>query len=282
MEGLQPVVNLGGNDCNGWGGSIGGAAAGGFLGSIVGSWFGNGWGGGYGRGGAGGDCGGTAAATAAAVGNNYIMDSLTTMRSDLNGNMANLNTNLYNGFGTLAATTQAIGADLARGQCRTESAVLTTGLQGQIQQKDNTIFQLNASHNAEVQGMKNTYDLKSSIDNCCCTTNLNIERQGASFRELTLGEGCATRAVIKEEGDKTRALISQIERDQLLQQRCELQAEIAALKSKEFATGVAAAQGHQFNQAMQNQLTTLIQHMGAIAAVAATRPTSGSASNTPA
>lgn len=37
-----------------------------------------------------------------------------------------------------------LGSQLSQGQCRTEAAVLTTGLNGQIQQKDNTIAQLEA------------------------------------------------------------------------------------------------------------------------------------------
>ena len=143
------------------------------------------------------------------------MESLTTMRSDVDSigrdqlmQVANLGGQLCEGFGRTISSVQNVAAQLAQGQSRTEAAVLTTGLQGQLQQKDNTIAQLAATHANEVQGMRNTFDIVSSqkdcccttkqlISDCCCETNRNIERQG-----------CETRGAIHAEGEATRALIA--------------------------------------------------------------------------
>lgn len=272
MDGLMPTFDVNGNNNNdGWG-NWGGALIGGAIGAWAGSaWNGNRWNNG------GGCCGNS-------CGDNYIMDSLTTMRSDLNSigrdqlmQTANMNSALCSGFGSAVAATQAVGADLARGQCRTESAVLTTGLQGQIQQKDNTIFNLNASHAAEVQGMRNAFELKSSIDNCCCATNGNIERQGCQTREVLLAEGCATRATIRDEQDKTRALISQLDRERLLRESAAKDAEIASLKAQSFNTGLAAATQQQCRNDMNQMLGTIIGHMAVISGNRSTTPTTAAA-----
>lgn len=53
-------------------------------------------------------------------------------------------------IGGIATEIANLGSQLSQGQCRTEAAVLTTGLNGQIQQKDNTIAQLNAAHAVEM------------------------------------------------------------------------------------------------------------------------------------
>lgn len=153
------------------------------------------------------------------------MDTLTTMRTDVNGigrdqliQTQQIGQGICQGFGGIATEIANLGSQLSQGQCRTEAAVLTTGLNGQIQQKDNTIAQLNAAHAVEMQGMRNTFDIVSSQKDCCCTTNANIERQGRQTREVILAEGCATRATIRDEQDKTRALISQLDREQLLRE----------------------------------------------------------------
>lgn len=273
MEGLMPTfdVNGGNNGCgDGWG-NWGGALIGGAIGAWAGSaWNGNRWN--------NGGCGG------GGCGDQYIMDTLTTMRTDINSigrdnlmQTANLNASLCSGFGNAVAATQAVGADLARGQCRTEAAVLTTGLQGQIQQKDNTIFQLNAAHNAEVQGMRNTFELKSSIDGCCCATNANIKEQGCQTREVLLAEGCATRATIRDEQDKTRALISQLDRERLLRESAAKDAKIAQLEAQSFNTGLAAATQQQCRNDMNAMMGNIIGHMAVIAGNRTTPTTAAAA-----
>lgn len=254
MEGLQPTFDINGNN-NGWG-DWGGALIGGAIGGAVGSaWNGNRWN----NGGCGNNCG-----------DQFIMDTLTTMRTDINSvgrdqlmQTANLNSALCEGFGRAISAVQGVGADIAAGQARTEAAVLTTGLQGQIQAKDNTIFGLQASHAAEVQGMRNTFDIVSSqkdcccatqrlIESCCCETNRNIERQG-----------CDTRAALHAEGEATRALISQIDRERLLREMSGKDAKIAQLEAQQFNSALAAGTAQQTRNDMQSMLTTILGHMAA-------------------
>lgn len=261
MEGLMPTFDVnGGNNCNndGWG-NWGGALIGGAIGGAVGSaWNGNRWNNGNG-------CG-------TGCGDQFIMDSLTTMRSDVNSigrdqlvQTQQLGQGICQGFGGMATELANLGSQLSQGQCRTEAAVLTTGLNGQIQQKDNTIAQLNASHAAEVQGMRNTFELKSSIDNCCCTTNANIAAQGCQTREVLLAEGCATRATIDRQGQETRALISQLDRERLLREMGAKDAEIASLKAQQFNAGLAASIQQQCRNDMNAMMANIIGHVAVIA-----------------
>lgn len=210
------------------------------------------------------------------------MDSLTTMRSDVNSIGLRpaypdhpARSGLVQGFGGVNASVDRVGASLAQGQCRTEAAVLTTGLNGQIQAKDNTIFQLNASHASEIQGMRNAYELKSSIDNCCCTTNNNIERQGCATREVLLAEGCATRATIDRQGQETRALIAQLDRERLLRESAAKDAEIASLKAQQFNTALAAGSAQQCRNDLNAAMTNIIGHMAVISG--RTTPTAAAA-----
>lgn len=258
MDGLQPTFDINGNN-NGWG-DWGGALIGGAIGGAVGSaWNGNRWN--------NGGCGG---GNCCNNGNQFIADTLTTMRTDVNSigrdqliQTTNLNSAMCEGFGRAISAVQGVGADLATGQARTEAAVLTTGLQGQIQAKDNTIFGLQASHAAEVQGMRNTFDIVSSqkdcccatqrlIESCCCETNRNIERQG-----------CDTRAALHAEGEATRALISQIDRERLLREMSAKDAKIAQLEAQQFNSALAAGTSQQTRNDMQSMLTTILGHMAA-------------------
>lgn len=263
MEGLMPTFDVNGGNCNGDGwGNWGGALIGGAIGGAVGgAWNGNRWNNG------GGCCDGGRAA----YGDLFVMDTLTTMRGDVNSigrdqllQTTQLGQGLCQGFGGISTSIANLGAQLSQGQCRTEAAVLTTGLNGQIQQKDNTIFQLNANHASEVQGMRNTFELKSSIDACCCATNANIKEQGCATREVLLTEGCATRATIDRQGQETRALIAQLDRERLLRESAAKDAEIASLKAQQFNTGLAAATQAQCRQDMNQAMGTLIGHMAVI------------------
>ena len=271
MDGLTPTYDLnGGNNCNdGWG-NWGGALIGGAVGGAVGSaWGGNN------RWGNNGCCN-------SGCGDQYIMDTLTTMRTVVNSigrdqliQTTQLGQGLCQGFGGINADIERLGATLGQGQCRTEAAVLTTGLNGQIQQKDNTIFQLNASHAAEVQGMRNAFELQSSIDNCCCVTNSNIERQGCQTREVLLAEGCATRATIDRQGQETRALIAQLDRERLLRESAAKDAEIAQLKAQQFNTGLAASTSQQCRNDLNAAMANIIGHMTVISG--RTTPTASAA-----
>lgn len=139
MEGL-PVsysLNSGDNGNNWWGD---------FIGAAIGGAAGAAWGRGNNNGCCGNDGGGC-------CNNNdqFIMDTLTTMRTDVNGigrdqliQTQQIGQGICQGFGGIATEIANLGSQLSQGQCRTEAAVLTTGLNGQIQQKDNTIAQLEA------------------------------------------------------------------------------------------------------------------------------------------
>ena len=259
MEGLQPTFDINGNNgCGNWGGALIGGAIGGAVGSAWsrnGNWNNN-----------GGCCNpccnnGT---------NQYVMDSLTTMRSDVDSigrdqlmQVANLGSQLCEGFGRTISSLQNIGAQLAQGQSRTEAAVLATGLQTQISQKDNVISQLTATHQNEVQGLRNTFDIVSSqkdcccqtqraIDACCCETNRNIERQG-----------CDTRAAIHAEGEATRALIQQLDREALLRESSAKDAKIAQLEAQTFNTNLANSAAQQNRNDMNAMLNTIITHIAA-------------------
>lgn len=247
-DGIIPVMDMnpyGNRNCDGWGGNGWGAAVGGAIGAWAGSaWNGNRWGNGP-------------AGSATAFGETFIMDSLTGARSDINAigrdqmlQTAGIQSSLCQGFSGVTAAVNTAAGQIANGQTRTEAAVLTTGLQGQIQQKDNTIFQLNAAHSAEVQGMRNTFDLKSAISDCCCTTNRNIEQQG-----------CQTRATIMAEGAATRELINKIERDALLRENCADKAKIAQLESQQFCTKVAQESVVATQNTMGQMLNTILSHM---------------------
>lgn len=256
MEGLQPTFDINGNNDgwgNGWGALVGGAVGG----AVGAAWNGNRWN--------TGNCGNGCSCNNGA---NFIMDTLTTMRTDINSigrdgmlQTAGLQNALCQGFGGVNAAVERVGGQLAAGQSRTEAAVLTTGLQGQIQAKDNTIFSLNAAHANEIQGMRNTFDIVSSqkdcccqtqraISDCCCETNRNIERQG-----------CDTRAAIHSEGEATRALISQLDRERLLRESAAKDAKIAQLEAQGFNSTLAAGTQQQMRNDMQGMLTTILGHL---------------------
>lgn len=235
MEGLPVSYSLNsGDNGNNWWGDFIGAAIGGAAGAA------------WGRGNNNGCCGNGGGGC---CNNNdqFIMDTLTTMRTDVNGI----------GRDQLIQT-QQIGQGICQGFGGIATDVLTTGLNGQIQQKDNTIAQLNASHAAEMQGMRNTFDIVSSQKDCCCTTNANIERQGCQTREVILAEGCATRATIRDEQDKTRALISQLDREQLLRESAAKDAKIAQLEAFQFNTALAAGNAQQTRNEMQGQTALIL------------------------
>lgn len=250
-DGIVPVMPVGNcNDNNGWGGNGWGALVGGAVGAWAGSaWNGNRWN--------GNGCNGNVAA----FGETFIMDNLSGLSNNVNSigrdqmlQTAGIQNALCQGFAGVNATVNNVAAQAAQNQSRTEAAVLTTGLQGQIQQKDNTIFGLQASHQAEIQGMQNAFALQSAISNCCCETNRNIERQG-----------CETRAVIADEGCKTRALIEKIERDTLLRENCADKAKIAQLEGQQFST--------KLNQEIQTSLGQMLSAILAkLPATTATAP----------
>lgn len=266
MEGLQPTFDINGGNNNAWGGPT--------IGAVIGAAVGSAWGNGRWNNNGNCGCGGNSCGCG---GGQYIMDSLTTMRSDINSigrdnlmQTAGLQLSNCQGYGNVSAAVERVGAQMARGQSRTEAAVLTTGLQGQLQDKDNTIFGLNAAHRAEVQGMRNTFDIVTSQKDCCCETNRNIdrlrydgERQGCETRAAIAECCCKTQATLHAEGEATRALIAGLDRERLLRESAAKDAKIAQLEAQQFNAGLAAGYAQQNRNDMQGMLTTIIGHMAA-------------------
>lgn len=258
MEGLQPTFDINGNNDgwgNGWGALIGGA-----VGGAVGSaWNGNRWQG-------NGCC--SPCGCGGANGSTFLMDSLSALRSDVASigrdnlmQTAALQAANCQGFSGAVAATERVGAQLAQGQSRTEAAVYAAALQGQLGAKDNTIATLNAAHNGEVQGLRNTYELKSSIDACCCTTNGNIREQGCETRAALAECCCKTQNALHAEGEATRALISQLDRERLLRESCAKDAEIAQLKAQSFNSALATATQQQVRNDVHGAMTTILGHL---------------------
>ena len=266
MDGIVPTFDITRDNCNNnnWGNGWG-AAIGGFAGAALG----NGWNNGWNRNGMG----------PAAFGETFIMDSLSGARSDINAigrdqlmQSASAQNTMCQGFGGVNASVERVGAALAQGQSRTEAAVLTTGLSGQIEAKNNTIAGLQAQHDAEMQGLRNTCEIKGAIDACCCTTQRGID----AVKFIVAQEECATRSSIHEEGEKTRALMAQLDRERLLRESAAKDAKIAALEAQAFNSGLAANAAQQSRADLNNAVNTLLGHLALL------KSTSGSTGTTPA
>lgn len=268
MDGLTSVVDIGGNGNGGWG-DWGGALIGGAIGGAVGSAWGDRRGNNCCNNG-GGCC--NNGGNTAAFGETFIMDSLSGARSDINSigrdnlmQTAGVQNALCQGFGGVNATVErtALGQQITatQGFSGLNTAILTSSMQGQLAAKDAQLSALAATNAAEMQGLRNTFELKSSIDNCCCTTQRSIDNQGCQTRETILAEGCATRGAIHQEGEATRALIAQIDRERLLREMNAKDAEIASLKAQNFNTALANNNAAQTRADMQSMLNTILNHM---------------------
>lgn len=264
MSGLMPTFDVnGGNNCNGDGwGNWGGALIGGAVGGAVGSAWGN-------RSYNNGNC------CNSGCGDQYIMDSLTTMRSDVNSigrdqliQTTQLGQGICQGFGGVNASIERVGLSgqltAAQGFSGLNTSILTSAMQGQLASKDAQFVGMLSAKDAEIQGMRNTYGLQTSIDNCCCTTNANIQAQGCQTREVLLAEGCATRATIDRQGQETRALISQLDRERLLRESAAKDAKIAQLEAQQFNTTLAAGSAQQCRNDLNAAMTNIIGHMAVI------------------
>lgn len=247
MAGLPFSIPIGNTGCDGGWGNAGGALIGGAVGGAIGSaWNGGRWN--VGNGGFYGGFGGNLHDSI------FLADTLTTLRSDVHntgrdGHMraSNLQAELCQGFSGVNAGVERVGATLAQNQARTEAAVLTTGLQGQIQQKDNTIATLAAQHSSEISALQSANDISSKIASCCCETNRNIERQG-----------CETRAAIHAEGEATRALINKYAYEALQTQLCDAKAENATLRSQQFSNNLAMGLQQSVRQDMTSMLNSIL------------------------
>lgn len=262
MEGLVPTFDMNQNNGwgNGWSALIGGAI-GGALGT---NWNRN-------------NCNtGNCCNPCNNGANQYLMDSLTTMRTDVDSiardqlmQTANLGSQLCEGFGRTIAANQNTSAQILQNQSRTEAAILTSGLQTQISQKDNAINQLNATHANEVQGLRNTFDIVTSQKDCCCETQRLLEQCCYKTNQNISEQGCETRTAIHAEGEATRALLNQLDRERILRESAAKDAAIATLQAQQFNTNLAQQSMQQNRSDMQTMLNTILS------AIAATKTTTG-------
>lgn len=253
MEGLQPTFDINGCNNNGWGNGWG-ALVGGAVGGAVGSAWGrnNNW-----NNGCNPCCNNQSS--------QYLMDTLTTMRTDVDSigrdqlmQVANLGSQLCEGFGRSISSMQNIAAQLAQGQSRTEAAVLTTGLNNQISQKDNVIAQLGATHASEVQGLRNTFDIVSSQKDCCCQTQRAIDKCCCETNQNITQQACDTRTAIHAEGEATRALLNQLDRERILRESAAKDAKIAQLEAQQFNAGLTQNAMQQTRSDMQSMLNAIL------------------------
>lgn len=260
MDGLQPTFDINGCNNNGWGNGWG-ALVGGAVGGAVGAGWNrnNNWN--------NGNCCNPCCNNGS---NQFLMDTLTTMRTDVDSigrdqlmQVANLGSQLCEGFGRSIASVQNIAAQLAQGQSRTEAAVLTTSLNNQISQKDNVIAQLGAAHANEVQGLRNTFDIVSSQKDCCCQTQRAIDKCCCETNANITQQGCDTRAAIHAEGEATRALLNQLDRERILRESCAKDAKIAQLEAQTFNTGLQQSAMQQSRSDMQSMLSTILSAISA-------------------
>lgn len=260
MDGLQPTFDINGCNNNGWGNGWG-ALVGGAVGGAVGAGWNrnNNWN--------NGNCCNPCCNNGS---NQFLMDTLTTMRTDVDSigrdqlmQVANLGSQLCEGFGRSISSMQNIAAQLAQGQSRTEAAVLTTSLNNQISQKDNVIAQLGAAHANEVQGLRNTFDIVSSQKDCCCQTQRAIDKCCCETNANITQQGCDTRAAIHAEGEATRALLNQLDRERILRESCAKDAKIAQLEAQTFNTGLQQSAMQQSRSDMQSMLSTILSAISA-------------------
>ena len=266
MEGLVPTFDVNQNGMgwgNGWSSLIGGAI-GGALGT---NWNRN-------------NCNtGNCCNPCNNGSNQYLMDSLTTMRTDIDSiardqlmQTANLGSQLCEGFGRTIASNQNTSAQILQNQSRTEAAILTSGLQTQISQKDNTINQLNATHANEVQGLRNTFDIVTSQKDCCCETQRLLEQCCCKTNQNISEQGCETRTAIHAEGEATRALLNQLDRERILRESAAKDAAIATLQAQQFNTNLAQQSMQQNRNDMQTMLNTILSAIAATKTATGTTP----------
>ncbi len=263
MDGLVPTfsVNGDGNGVNGgWGDAIGA-----FAGALFGSWWGNGWGGGFGNNGGNGGCCNSApsapsvviAGGAGGCGSTAELDALTGLQASVNSlglqSLQGQNTTnmaMCQGFSGVVAADNANTASVNNSLTQGFAGLNTTIVSGD-QAIQNSLCQgfnglntavLVSSKDAALQNCQSTNALTNAIDNCCCTTQRTIAAEGSA----------------------TRALVSQLDRERLLTQICDLKSENASLKNQTFTSQAISTLGSQIRTEMQQNTLNIIGHFAAM------------------
>lgn len=174
----------------GGGSEAGAAGLGGAVGGLIGSWFGNGFGrGGYGYG-AGGD------GLGVAVGANAVLDGINNIQSGVNslGLQTLQGQNATNLTVERSATSTFNGLSNQNTQRMLASVQGFAGLNTAITSGVNTITGAICSQSFDQQ--RTAYEAQLRAQECCCETNLNIERQANATRDLMRQQFADSQAVL--------------------------------------------------------------------------------------
>lgn len=172
----------------GFGGEAGAAAVGGGIGGLIGSWIGNGWGGGGGWGGRG-----IGAAEGVVVQNS--LDTNAILQAINSGNLQNIQ-----GQNGTNLTVERSAASTFNGITQQNTQNLLASVQGfaglNTQIQGGTSQVLAALCTNEAANITRSFQAQLAAQECCCETNLNIERQANETRGLMRDQFAQSQAVL--------------------------------------------------------------------------------------
>lgn len=184
----------------------------------------------------------------------------------------------YGGSGPIIVNS---GSD--HGRCSTAELDALTGLQASVNGVGLSVIQgQNASNLAACQGFsgvvasndRNTAQLQNSMNQGFNGLNTVVQGGNAAIQQ-TLCQGfngvqssiaeccCKTQTAIHAEGEATRSLMSQLDRERLLRESSAKDAKIAALESQAFIAASQTAQNAAFQQAINQQSAQFARVLGA-------------------
>lgn len=174
----------------GGGGEAGAAGLGGAVGGLIGSWFGNGFGGGRGGFGGAGD------GAAVAVGASAVLDGINGIQSSVNG----LGLQTLQGQNSTNLTIERAAASTFNGLTSQGTQNLLASVQGfaglNTAITSSTATTTAAIASADRAGMERSFQAQLAAQECCCETNLNIERQANETRGLIRDQFAQSQAVL--------------------------------------------------------------------------------------
>lgn len=173
----------------GGGGEAGAAGLGGAVGGLIGSWFGNGFGG---RGGLGGSGDGAAVA----VGASAVLDGINGIQSSVNG----LGLQTLQGQNATNLAVERSASSTFNGLTNQGTQNLLASVQGfaglNTAITSSTATTTAAIASADRAGMERSFQAQLAAQECCCETNLNIERQANETRGLIRDQFAQSQAVL--------------------------------------------------------------------------------------
>lgn len=234
------VLPVGGGGGFFGGGSGLAAFAGGALGSLLFN-GGLGYGFGGGRSGCGGGYGGS--------GGPIIVNS----GSDRGGHCSSAELDALSGIQT---SINGVGLSVIQGQNASNLAACQ-GFSGVVASNDRNTAQLQNSMNQGFNGLNTVVQGgNAAIQQTLC--------QGFNGVQSSIAECCCkTQTAIHAEGEATRSLMSQLDRERLLRESSAKDAKIAALESQAFIAASQTAQNAAFQQAINQQSAQFARVLGA-------------------